>query len=256
MTRLIKALIVEDEPSGAEALEHLLEKFCPEVELLGIAHTADEAQKKIDLLKPDLLFLDIEMPGRNGFDLLQSYKGALPFQFIITTAFDHYAMKAIRASAVDYLLKPVDAEELCEAVMRAQKRLSKKQNESSDTLNLLLDSVGRGPDAPLKRIAVHQHDGILFIDAAEIVHLDADSNYTHIHLNSGKKITSSRTLKEYEELLRMNNFMRVHNAHIANLSYVDKYVKGDGGMLVMRNGSQLDVARSRKNEVLKALTGE
>lgn len=245
----MNALIVDDEKTGAEALMLLLKKYCPEVNVLSLIHHAPDAADEIRRLKPDILFLDIEMPFMNGFEIIKHVQD-LDFALIFTTAWDQYALQAVRHSAIDYLLKPIDPEDLVAAVDKAAKRNHLHYRTAIESLTAELKHP-----SPVKRLAIPNQDSIVFVDWSQIIYLEADSNYTHIYTTSGKKHTVSRTLKEYDEQLDTNQFFRVHNTFLINLSHVEKYIKGDGGYVLMSNGNTIDVARRKKNELLQLLTG-
>ncbi|MCA6362660.1 MAG: response regulator transcription factor [Bacteroidetes bacterium] len=244
------AIIVDDEKTGAEALLLLLKKYCPEIQVLSLIHHAPDAAAEIRRLKPDILFLDIEMPFLNGFEVIKHVQD-MNFALIFTTAWDHYALQAVRHSAIDYLLKPIDPEDLVASVDKASKRNHLHFRTAIETLTAELKSPSQ-----VKRLAIPNQDSIVFVDWSQIIYLEADSNYTHIYTTSGKKHTVSRTLKEYDEQLDTNQFFRVHNTFLINLSHVEKYIKGDGGYVLMSNGNSIDVARRKKNELLQLLTGQ
>src|SRR5688572_29677231 len=244
---MIKAIIVDDEPYCCEALTTLLEE-CPDVEVLAVCHNAENALATIRKHSPDLVFLDVEMPKMNGFEML----GQLPsvnFEIIFTTSYDQYALKAIRFSAIDYLLKPVDREELLNAV---QKVINRSQKPMSQQLEILLQKINQ-PSTPINKIAMPTMEGLQMIPVDSIISCESDSNYTILLLKSNKKIVVSRTLKEIEELLEEHSFVRVHRCYLANLNEVEKYVKGEGGYLVMSDGTTIDVARNKKEVLMKKL---
>lgn len=245
----MKAVIIDDEVSGAESLELLLRKHCPQVMVEGAFYSAAAGVDGIRRIRPDILFLDIEMPFANGFDVLNEV-GDLGFHLIFTTAYDQYAVKAIRFSAVDYLLKPIDPEELVSAVQRAQER--GQQDPLTEQIEALLENIRSRP--AVKKLAIHGIDGITFVELDQVVRFAADSNYTHIHLQNGKKFTVARTLKDYEDMLEGLRFFRVHNAHLVNLNHIERYLKGEGGFVVMTDGTQIEVSRRKKNDLLALLT--
>lgn len=247
---MIKALIIDDEEKSGITLKNLITMYCPAVEVTGLCSSVKSALKAIEKQMPDLVFLDVEMPFQNGFALLDELKPP-PFEVIFTTAYNHYAIKAIKYSALDYLLKPVDSDELKQAVEKiALKRLAPART-APDFEALLANLKIKGNNA---RIAVPTFDGLQMISAGEIVKCLADESYTHITLTSKAKITVSRPLKEYEELLSDLNFFRVHNSCLINLAHVVKYIKGEGGQVVMCDGSSVEVSRRKKNDLLAKLT--
>ena len=247
---ILNAIIVDDEASGQEALEILIRKYCPDVKLIALASSADEAEKKILELKPDLIFLDIEMPFANGFELLQRFRD-ITFDVIFTTAYDQYAIKAFKHNAIDYLLKPVDTDELIPAVKKCQeKRLA--GSLAFNRLDELMTSLNQ--IKTVKKLSVSTLDGIMFVDVDQVIRLAADSNYTNIFLASGKKIVASKTLKEFEEILMGHSFFRIHNTHLINLAFVEIYTKGEGGFVTMADSSVVEVSRNKKNDLLAALS--
>lgn len=247
----MKAILVDDENGSRESLAILLEKYCPKVQVLAKADTMTSALTAIQKYEPDLVFLDIEMPNGSGFDLLEKIKD-IDFDVVFITAYDHYAIKAIKFSAVDYLLKPVDPEDLIQAVKRVEeKHLSKKA--LGDKYNVLLSNIKS--ETKLKKVAIPDGDGLIFVSLTDIIRCDSDGNYTYFILTNGKKIMSSRTLGEYEEMFEGENFFRVHRSHLVNLDHVKKYIKGEGGYVVLSDNSQVEVSRRKKIEFLEKLGG-
>jgi two-component system LytT family response regulator len=247
---MLNALIVDDEESGAKGLGKLLTRYCPGVTLVGTAQSADEAEQKISALQPDLLFLDIEMPLGNGFDLLNRIKNK-NFEVIFTTAYSQYAIKAFKHNAIDYLLKPVEPEELMAAVNRCAEKIGKESTNLKKIENLLL--ALRQPKK-VNNLPVHTQEGIIYLETETVTRLEAYGNYTIIYLTGGRKFVSSRTLKEYEELLSEQQFFRVHKSNLINLSHVKQYMKGEGGEVLMSDGSLIEVSRYKKAELLTLLS--
>lgn len=245
---MLKAIIVDDEPNAAESLATLLKRYCPEVELSAICNSGVSALKEIPMHNPQLVFLDIEMPHMNGFELIEKLP-EINFELIFTTSYDQYAIKAIKFSALDYLLKPVDREELKKAV---QKVLQRQQPPLPQQLEILLQKLSQ-PVASSLRIAIPTMEGLQMIQIDSIISCAADSNYSNFHLKNKQKITASRTLKDVEEMLEGRSFFRVHHSHLVNLNEIHKYVKGEGGYLIMSDGSTIDVSRSRKELLLQKL---
>jgi two-component system, LytTR family, response regulator len=243
---MIKAFIIDDEPYCCEALAILLGRYCSQVDVAGVFHSGTQALQHIREQQPQLLFLDIEMPRMNGFELLEKVKH-LNFELIFTTSYDQYAIKAIRHSALDYLLKPIDREELQLSVQKAERRL-----QSPLQIDLLLQKLHR-PAGVIGRIAIPTMEGLQMVAVDNIIHCVSDSNYTVLTLKQQKKIVASRTLKEIEELLEDHSFLRVHHSHLINLNEVCKYIKGEGGYLVMSDGFSVNVSRSRKEGLLRRL---
>lgn len=245
---MIKALIVDDEKNSCEALQLLLERSCPEIEIISTAHSGTEALKKIQTSHPQLVFLDIEMPNMNGFQLLEQLS-KIDFELIFTTSYDQYAIKAFKFSAIDYLLKPVDREELEKAVEKVSKKLTNNINQQ---LDILLQKINQ-PSAPVQKIALPTMQGLELVSIDSIINCSANSNYTEFFLTDKRKILVSRTLKEIEELLEDHSFLRVHHSHIINLNAITRYAKGEGGYLIMSDGSTVDVSRSRKDLLMQKL---
>ncbi len=245
-----KAIIVDDEKGARESLSKMIEKNCKNIEIVAKVDSANSAFEAINELHPDLVFLDIEMPKGSGFDLLEKFN-EINFDIIFTTAYDHYAIKAIKFSAVDYLLKPVDIEELVLAVNRFDAKDAKK-SALDIKFKTLLTNVKAGNK--LTRIGIGTGETITFIDLADIVRCESDSNYTYFILTSGKKILASNSLGDYEQLFVDTSFCRVHRSHLINLQHVKQYIKGDGGYAVMIDNSQVEISRRAKIEFLDKLT--
>jgi two-component system LytT family response regulator len=243
---MIKAMIVDDEPYCCDTLSILLERYCPQVEVTGRFHSAAEAVETIRLCPPQLLFLDIEMPRMNGFDLLEKV-APIQFELIFTTSYDQYAIKAIRHSALDYLLKPIDREELVQSIQKAGHRSPLPQQ-----IDLLFQKL-QAPAHAFNKIAIPTMEGLQMISVNKIIHCASDSNYTIILLKGQQRVVASRTLKEIEELLEDYSFLRVHHSSVVNLNEVEKYVRGEGGYLLMSDGSAVNVSRSRKEGLLRRL---
>ncbi len=247
----IKAIIVDDEVNGAKMLRSLLQAYCPDVDIIALAHSAETAIDIIHANTPDLLFLDIEMPKTNGFQLLEKL-GKINFEVIFVTAYEQFALQAFKTNALSYLLKPVDADEL---VLTMEKFRSKTSGETLNRIKKMEEMLQELKNASpgMQRLAVHTSEGITFLDSDKIIRLEADSNYTHIFLVGGKKITSAKTLKDYEEAMSQMNFFRIHNGHIVNLKFVDRYIKGEGGFVVTSDNTTLEVSRRRKADLLEAI---
>jgi two-component system LytT family response regulator len=244
---MITALIVDDEKNSCETLQSLLTDCCPDVSVVKYCQTIDEAVKAVELHHPNVVFLDINMKGENGFDLLERVK-TIDFEIIFTTAFSEYAIKAFKFSAIDYLLKPIDVDELMAAVDRVIKR---KRAEAPTRYEYLRQNL-KMSDGQHFKLALPTSEGLTFIKISDIIYCEADSNYTTFFLTDGKKIIVSHTLKEYEEILSDYRFFRIHHSYLVNLDAIKQYVRGDGGHVVMINGAALDVAKRRKEEFLKA----
>lgn len=245
---MLKAIIVDDEPYCCEILAAMLESECPEVEITGICQNANDALTAIRQSSPDLVFLDVEMPKMNGFEMLEQLP-SINFHLIFTTSYDQYALKAIRFSAIDYLLKPIDREELKKAVQKVKERI---QAPIPQQLEILLQKI-RQPSKPINKIALPTMEGLQMIPIDSIISGESDDNYVKLKLMNGKKILVTRSLKDMEEILEQYSFIRVHRYYIVNLNEIEKYIKGEGGYLVMSDGTTIDVARNKKEVLLKKL---
>ncbi len=242
----MKILIIDDEVHCTDNLNFLLKKNELKDSDISVCNQSKEALKLLISQPFDLVFLDIEMPFLNGFDLLETLP-EINFHVIFTTAFDKYALKAIKFSALDYLLKPIEEEELNLAV---QKFLKQESKTNKKQFSSLIDNV---KNKKFNKIAIPSIDGIEFVEISEIIRCQSDSNYTKLYLNNKKEIVSSKTLKEYELLLKEYGFARVHNSDMINLAHMKKYIKGDGGTVIMNDGSEVEVSRRRKDEFLSGL---
>lgn len=245
---MIKTVIIDDEESGIVALKVLLEQNCPAVKVIATETDPEYGIDTILSLKPDLVFLDIEMPTATGFDVVEATRG-LSYQVVFTTAYEHYAIKAFKAKAVDYLLKPVDVDELIAAVNNVEQRMHLNKSVLPENLEeFILDVVNRN-----KKISIPSQEGMLLVDVSDIIRLEADSNYTHVYLKDKRRITAARTLKLFEKQLEKSNFCRVHSAHLVNLNEIDRYIKGDGGILIMKDKTNVPVSRANKNELIERI---
>lgn len=247
---MIKAIIVDDELGARESLSKMVEKNCKTVEIVAKADSMLSAYDAISIHQPDLVFLDIEMSNGNAFDLLEKFK-EIDFDIIFTTAYDHYAVKAIKFSAIDYLLKPIDPEELIQAVHRFEEKKGQK-SMLDKKFKTLLSNIK--PENKLKKVGIPDGEGLLFINLSDIIRCDSDGNYTFFVLITGKRILASRTLGEYEQMFSDDNFFRVHRSHLINLQHVKKYIKGEGGYAVMSDNSQVEISRRNKTDFLEKLS--
>jgi two-component system LytT family response regulator len=244
---MLRAILIDDDQSNLSALSEKLLKHCPHVQVIGRCDNGEDGIKAIESDKPDLVFLDIEMPVMNGFVMLQQLKYR-NFELIFVTAYDHYAIKAIKYSALDYLVKPVEIDDLKAAVAKAE--ANKHSRNSQLQMELLLEHLG---DKQPKRITIPTSDGLRFINIEDIVYLEASNNYTNIYLSTDQKLLVSRTLKDFEDILPSDTFLRIHHSTVINKYYVEKYIRGDGGQVVMRHGKVLDVSKRKKSEFLQAI---
>jgi two-component system LytT family response regulator len=245
----LKAVIVEDEIRSREFLKSLVEEYCPTVKVFAMAASVDEAVEAVNNHRPDLLFLDIELHTGTGFDVLGRVNHH-NFNVIFTTAYDHYAIKAIKFSAVDYLLKPIDVEELQAAVQKASDKM--QNNTSEQTLQLLLKNLQKPADTDFS-VTLATSEGLEFVPLQQIIRLEASGPYTHFYMKGGKKIMVSKNLKEYELLLADHQFFRVHNSHIINLKEVKRMVKSDGGYAVMTDDSMITISPKKRDEFMQQI---
>lgn len=238
----MKAILVDDETHCTESLAILLRSHCPGVEVVGKYNRSEEALPVLDRETFDVLFLDIEMPVYNGFELLNRLTNK-SFDVVFTTAYDQFAVKAFKYSAFDYLLKPIDSTELKECVAKLGDK--QRQGDLGDQLSFLRSVLVREQQVPQK-IALPTTSGLEYVDISDIIRCESDSNYTRIFQEKGNPTLICRTLKEVEELLEGANFARIHHSHLVNLDHLKKHVRSDGGFVVMSDGSQIAISRSRK----------
>ena len=245
---LLKAVIVDDEKSSLQNLEHKLVAYCPDIRVIASSEKPEEAIILIRKLKPDVIFLDIEMPRMSGLRMLEEkvdYAG----EIIFTTAYKHYAVEAIRISAFDYLVKPVSIDELQNAVARL---VTTKQGETRKRLEILHQSISNSKSQEDK-IALPTSEGFEFVEIKNIVHIESDSNYSKIFLLGGKHMVVTKLLKDFDDMLSPYRFYRVHNSHLINLNYIQKYIRGEGGQVVLQNGDTVYVSRRKKEEFLRLI---
>ena len=245
---MLKAIIIDYEPYCCEILAAMLESDCPDIQVVSICSNASDGLIAIRQHSPDLVFLDVEMPKMNGFEMLEQLP-AINFHLIFTTSYDQYALKAIRFSAIDYLLKPIDRQELKRAV---QKVIEKIQIPVPQQLEILMQKLKLNSN-PVNKVALPTMEGLQMIPIENIISCESDDNYTVIQLKGGKKIIVTRSLKDMEEMLEQHSFIRVHRFYLVNLNEIEKYIKGEGGYLVMSDATTIDVARNKKEKLLKKL---
>ncbi len=240
---MIKAIIIDDEKHCIITLNHLLSQI-DDIEVVATTQNSLEAKYLIDKHEPDIVFLDIEMPEMNGFDIIHQFE-KIPFNVIFTTAYDQYALKALRLNALDYLLKPIDLEDIEIALTKYKNH---DLNISKDQVqNLHLFTNGKMQDT----IAISSQEGLCFVKIEEIMYLEASSNYTYIIMNNKVKHLASKTLQTFEEVLEDNSlFFRPHKSHIINLKFIKQYIRGEGGELIMQDGKNIAVSRAKKQDFL------
>jgi len=243
----ISALVVDDEKNGRENLSGLIKNYCPQVKIVAEANSVAQAIVEIQDHKPQLIFLDIEMPGGNGFELLKHFEDFL-FEVIFVTAYDNYAIKAIRFSASDYILKPINLNELITAVEKVSQRLS-LQNENERIRQLYRNTLH--PNNP--KIGLATGDRVEFVEVKSIIRCQGECNYTHLYFTDKKPLLVAKSLIEFEELLGEYNFIRVHKTHLISLNHVASFNRNDVGILIMSNGDHVSISRRRKDFTISQL---
>lgn len=245
---MIRAVLIDDEKNATEVLALQLARHCADVEIVSTCNSAKAGIEAIVALKPDLVFLDIEMPHKNGFDVLEETKETT-FEIIFTTAYNRFAIQAFKVSAVDYLLKPIDVDELKMAVEKVRKKKgSSAIDEKIKELLLQLQPTAKVSN----KIALPIGEAMQFIDASDIIRCESESNYTHVFLANGKKTTVAKTLKEVEENLGGKPFFRVHQSHLVNVDFINKFFKGDNAYVIMKDGTQISISRNRKDAFIES----
>jgi len=248
---MIKAVIIDDEQHSIDTLKWKLENYCPDV---AVQASFDSPAEGITYLKsnpPNLLFLDIEMPMLNGFDVLEELGRDLPFDIIFITAYDNFGIQAVKFSALDYLLKPVQNRELKDAIDKHLKKAMQKV--PSEQIDVLLNNVQAEKKGKVGKIALASKESIEFVDPHQIVCCEANSNYTTVFLAEGRKKVISKTLKDFEDMLMLYNFFRPHNSFLVNLRRVNEFIRGDGGYLVMENKMKIPVSKNKREELMELL---
>lgn len=239
---MLRVVIIDDEPDAVKFIQGIISEYCPDLELAGIANSARDGIYIINQTHPDLVFLDVQMPHGSGFDLLSSFPEK-SFDVIFITAYNHYAIQAIKFSAVDYILKPVNISELIEAVNKV-----KQKRASLEYRNLNYGNLLENLKAPLpSKLAIPTADGIEYLNTAEIIRIEADRSYSWFYLTDKRKYLVSRNLKEYQELLQDMNFFRPHNSHLINMIFVKKFIRHEGGYIEMTDGSNVPISRGKRD---------
>lgn len=247
----MRVIIVDDEITSSQVLDKLLQHYLPQLKVVAICSKPSDALLKISTLNPDLVFMDIELPGMTGFDILEKIQN-IHFDVIFTTAHSQYGIRAIQYSAIDYLLKPINTDELIQAVQRV--RDHKSVTQPLEKVKILLENIQLlNNNDTFNRIALPTSEGLKFVNASEIIRCMSSNNYTHIYLNGGDKILVSKTLKEVESILQANRFCRVHNSHLVNVNYISKFLKGEVNIVVMTDDTEVEVSRRKKEELIKML---
>jgi two-component system LytT family response regulator len=244
MEQRLRTILVDDEPRGINSLKKLLQLNCPEVNVIETCSHVDEAIEKIKVAKPDLVFLDISMPVKNGFDLLKELKD-FSFEVIFVTAHNQFMIDAFHYSAIDYLLKPVDDELLVDAVRRAKKRIL--ETSGNKNIETFLYNVRQRQSPQNMRLCIPSLKGLQVVELNDLLYAESSGNYTNLHFDNKQIICSSRPLHEYEEILADANFIRVHKSYLVNLLHVKEYFRGEGGSVLLSNGEVVEVSRRKKD---------
>lgn len=245
---MLRTIIIDDEAKAIKALELIIKEYCLDLDVVGTAQTVIDGIKTIQSLKPDLVMLDIQMNHGNGFDILESIPDRT-FDVIFVTAYDHYAIKAIRYSAVDYILKPIDIQEFTEAIERIVKDKDNGENNTGKFETLFQNLQSQSPS----KLAIPIFDGIEYIDICEIIRIEAERSYSNVYLIGGRKLLVSRSLSDLQELLDNVRFFRTHKSHLINLDHVKKFLRNDGGYVEMADGEKVMISRRKKEEFLTFL---
>lgn len=247
--RQIRTVIIDDEPNNVENIQGIVSRHCPEIDILSTASNAEEGITEIKKHQPDLIFLDIQMPERSGFDMLLAFP-EISFEIIFITAYDQYGIQAIKFSALDYLLKPLDIAEFKKAVDKAVAKVVARQKNKK--IENLLDYIRMGhKDFP--KIALPTQQEIRYVRVDEIIRCEADNNYTTFFTQHGEKILVCKTLKEFAELLVPYGFKRTHQSHLVNIQYIKSFLREDGGLLLMQDQSRIPISRQHRDNIKEAL---
>jgi len=244
---MIRSVLIDDERNALEMMEWLLKTYCPQVEIVAMCDSSVQGIEAINKHRPDLVFLDIEMPNLNGFDLLEQFDKPF-FDVVFCTAYDQFALKAFRYSALNYLLKPVDPFELKSTVERIEE---KKSSISKEQLSLLLQTMQQPAKTTPQRIALTTGDGLVFVPTTDIIYCEAESNYTNVVLSGGKKVLVSKVLKDIDEVLSGPDFYRVHSSFLININRIKKLIRGDGGYIIMDNDATVNISRSKRQDFME-----
>lgn len=245
---MIRCVLIDDEKNALEMMEWLLKTYCPQVEIAAMCDSSAKGIDAINRQKPDVVFLDIEMPNMNGFDMLEQFD-KLFFDVVFCTAYDQFAIKAFKYSALNYLLKPVDPDDLKTTIKRIEE---KKTSPSKEQFDLLIQAMkGGGNKATPQRIALTSGDGLIFVPTSDIIYCEAESNYTNVVLAGGKKILVSKVLKDIDEVLSGSDFYRVHSSFLININHIKKLVRGEGGYIIMDNDATVSISRSKRQEFME-----
>lgn len=250
---MIRTIIIDDEPSAISVLTTLLKMHCKDdVELLATAGTPEEGRVLIEQLHPDLVFLDIEMPGMTGVDLVKSFK-APTFRVVFVTAYDAYAVDAFRVSAIDYLLKPIGSEDVVKVIQKIKNDVRNELSKLSLQLQHLDKLLNNHPDSSDQKIGIAMSNKIVFVNFSHIIYCEASGPYTHLYLTDGQKLVSSKALGEFETQLGGNKFFRIHHHYLINLSRVKEFQRHDGGYVIMENNKELEISQRKRKDFLDTI---
>ncbi|HEX7903971.1 MAG TPA: LytTR family DNA-binding domain-containing protein [Chitinophagaceae bacterium] len=241
---LLRTILVDDEPRGINSLQKLLQLNCPSVSIVATCTSVEEAIEKVNNLYPDLVFLDIAMPVKNGFDLLRELK-EINFEVIFVTAHDQFMIEAFHFSAIDYLLKPVEDDLLVAAVARTQKRINEKTG--AENIRALMQNIQLKNAARKMKLCIPSLKGLQIVDLDDILFAESSGNYTNLHFNNQSTLCTSKPMHEYEELLSDSGFIRIHKSYLVNLLHVKEYLRGEGGFVLLSDGKELEVSRRKKD---------
>ncbi len=244
---MIRCILIDDEADSLEVMEMLLTSNCPQVKIEAVCNSAEEGITAIHRYRPDVVFLDVEMPNMNGFDMLEQFE-KLFFDVVFVTAYHQFAIRAFRYSALNYLLKPVDADDLIETIRRIE---NTKTAPLKEQMELLLQSVQQAGAPTIARIALTTSYGMQFVPTADIIYCESDNNYTSVKMADGKKIVVSKTMKEIDDTLAGPDFFRIHNSFLINLNHIKKFVRGEGGYVVMDDDTMVSISRTKKQLFLE-----
>lgn len=247
---MINTIIVDDEPRGISTLNKLLQEYCPEVKVIAECADADSAKEKIELLQPQLVFLDISLPGKNSFDMLAELK-TIAFEIIFVTAHNQYTLQAFKYSAVDYLMKPIDEDLLVNAVKRAVKRIS--SNSDTNHISALLHNLQKNQSHKDLKLCIPSVKGFQVVELKHILYCESTGSYTNFHFEDGRHMVSAKPIFEYEELLGEAGFIRIHKSFLINLYHLKEYLRGEGGSVILSNNKEIEVSRRRKDILLEKI---
>lgn len=240
---MIRTIIVDDEPRGLNTLKKLLQEYCPDVKIIAECTDAETAKDKIELLEPQLAFLDISLPGKTSFDLLAELD-KVNFEIIFVTAHNEYTLQAFHYSAIDYLMKPIDEDLLVDAIRRAVKRIS--ANTINNNVSALLHNIQRVQMPQEMKLCIPSLKGFQVVELKEILFCEASGSYTNFYFNDKHPVCVAKTIHDYEELLGDAGFVRIHKSFLVNLLHVKEYIRGEGGSVILSNGKELEVSRRKK----------